>query len=321
MPPAPATSTTARSARIWAALGIVYVVWGSTYFAIRVAIQTLPPFLMAATRFLVAGGILFGLTAPRGDRRRDRLGPAQWRATAIVGGTLLLGGNGGVVWAEQRIPSGAAALLIATVALWMPLLDRLVFGRRLPARAVAGIGLGLVGLALLVGRIDHGGLDPLAAAICALASLCWAAGSLYARTAPVPQRPLVATSMEMLVGGALLLIVSLAIGEPRTTHIANFSTASVLALGYLIVFGSLIAVSAYVWLLRHAPTSLVATYPYVNPVVAVLLGWAFLGEEVTVRMAAAGTMIVCAVALIAGAHVPAPDEEIVEEPARAAGGR
>ena len=321
MPPAPATSSTARSTRIWAALGIVYVVWGSTYFAIRVAIQTLPPFLMAATRFLVAGGILFGLTAPRGDRARDPLGPAQWRATAIIGGALLMGGNGGVVWAEQRIPSGAAALLIATVALWMALLDRLIFGRRLPPRAVAGLGLGLAGLALLVGRIDRGGLDPLGAAVCALASLCWAAGSLYARTAPVPRRPLVATSMEMLVGGALLLVVSFAVGEPRVAHAASFSVPSLLALGYLIVFGSLVAFSAYIWLLRHAPTSLVATYPYVNPIVAVLLGWAFLGEEVTVRMAVAGTTIVCAVALIASAPVPAPDEEIAEEPARAAGGR
>jgi drug/metabolite transporter (DMT)-like permease len=297
------------------------VVWGSTYFAIRVAIQTLPPFLMAATRFLVAGGILFGLTAPRGDRARDTLGPAQWRATAIVGGTLLLGGNGGVVWAEQRIPSGVAALLIATVALWMTLLDRLVFGRRLPPRAVAGIGLGLVGLALLVGRIDRGGVDPLGAAICGLASLSWAAGSLYARTAPLPRRPLVGTSMEMLAGGAFLLVAAIAMGELRTARVASFSVSSLLALGYLIVFGSLIAFSAYVWLLRHAPTSLVATYPYVNPVVAVLLGWAFLGEEVTARMAVAGTTIVCAVALIAGAHTPAPDEEVATEPARAAGGR
>ena len=321
MPPAPATSTTARSARIWAALGIVYVVWGSTYFAIRVAIQTLPPFLMAATRFLVAGGILFGLTAPRGDRRRDRLGPAQWRATAIVGGALLMGGNGGVVWAEQRIPSGAAALLIATVALWITLLDRLIFGRRLPPRAVAGIGLGLAGLALLVGRIDSGGIDPLGAAICALASLCWAAGSLYARTAPLPRRPLVATSMQMLAGGALLLLVSLAIGEPRAAHAARFSVPSLLALGYLIVCGSLIAFSAYGWLLRHAPISLVATYAYVNPVVAVLLGWALLDELVTPRMAVAGAIIVCAVSLIASAHVPAPDEEVAAEPARAAGGR
>ena len=321
MPPAPATSATARSARIWAALGIVYVVWGSTYFAIRVAIQTLPPFLMAATRFLVAGGILFGLTAPRGDRASDPLGPAQWRATAIVGGALLLGGNGGVVWAELHIPSGAAALLIATVALWMTLLDRLIFGRRLPPRAVAGIGLGLAGLALLVGRIDSGGIDPLGAAICALASLCWAAGSLYARTAPLPRRPLVATSMQMLAGGALLLLVSLAIGEPRAAHAASFSVPSLLALGYLIVFGSLIAFSAYVWLLRHAPISLVATYAYVNPVVAVLLGWALLDELVTPRMAVAGTIIVCAVSLIASAHVPAPDEEVAAEPARAAGGR
>ncbi len=321
MPFAPATFATPRRALIWAALGIVYLVWGSTYLAIRVAIQTLPPFLMAATRFLVAGAVLFALAAPRGDRAGDRLGPAQWRATAIIGAALLLGGNGGVVWAEQRIPSGVAALLVATLALWMTLLDRLVFGRRIPRRAVVGLGLGLGGLALLVGRIDQGGVDPLGAAVCALASLSWAAGSLYARTAPVPHRPLVATSMQMLAGGALLAIVGLAAGELRTAHQASFSTASLVALGYLIVFGSLIAFSAYVWLLRHAPTSLVATYAYVNPVVAVLLGRALLEEPVTPRMAFAGAIIVSAVALIAGSHLPPPPlEEDAPEPARAAAG-
>jgi drug/metabolite transporter (DMT)-like permease len=306
MPSAPATSAAPRPALVWAALGIVYLVWGSTYLAIRVAIQTLPPFLMAATRFLVAGAVLFALSAPRGDRSGDRLGPAQWRATAIIGAALLLGGNGGVVWAEQRIPSGVAALLIATLALWMALLDRLIFGRRLPRRAVVGLGLGLGGLVLLVGRIDQGGVDPVGAAVCALASLSWAAGSLYARTAPLPHRPLVATSMEMLAGGALLAIAGIGAGELRTAHLAAFSTASLVALGYLIVFGSLIAFTSYVWLLRHAPTSLVATYAYVNPVVAVVLGWVLLGEPVTPRMAVAGTIILCAVALIAGARLPAP---------------
>src|SRR5262249_7893243 len=186
MPAAPATSATPRPALIWAALGVVYVVWGSTYLAIRVAIQTLPPFLMAATRFLVAGTVLFALTAPRGEPGHDRLGAARGRAPAISGAALLLGGNGGVVWAEQRLPSGVAALLIATLALWMTLLDRLLFGQRLPRRAVVGLGLGLAGLALLVGRNDEGGVDPLGAAVCALASLSWAAGSLYARTSAVP---------------------------------------------------------------------------------------------------------------------------------------
>jgi len=312
MPAAPSTSAPSRPALIWAALGVVYVVWGSTYLAIRVAIQTLPPFLMAATRFLVAGTVLFALTAPRGERGHDRLGPAQWRATTIIGAALLLGGNGGVVWAEERIPSGVAALLIATLALWMTLLDRLLFGQRLPRRAVVGLGLGLGGLALLVGRIDEGGVDPLGAAVCALASLSWAAGSLYARTAPVPHRPLVATSMQMLAGGALLAIVGVGAGELRTAHLASFSTASLVALGYLIVFGSLIAFSAYVWLLRHAPTSLVATYAYVNPVVAVLLGRALLDEPVTPRMAVAGATIVGAVALIAGSHLPPPPAEDAE---------
>jgi drug/metabolite transporter (DMT)-like permease len=289
---------------VWVALGIVYVVWGSTYLAIRVAIDTLPPFLMAATRFLVAGSVLLAIAALSGDRADDRVGPAQWRATAIVGAALLFGGNGGVVWAEQRIPSGVAALLVAILPLWIALLDRVLFGQRLGRRTVVGLVLGLAGLALLVGPAERGRIDPLGALVCTMASLSWAAGSLYARTAPLPHRPLVATGMEMVAGGALLLLVGLATGELAALRVASISTASLLALGYLVVFGSLLAFSAYVWLLRAAPVTLVATYAYVNPVVAVLLGWTLLGEPVTARMLVAGAIIVVAVALIAGGARP-----------------
>jgi drug/metabolite transporter (DMT)-like permease len=308
----PQMTHTAPSARTWAALGTVYVVWGSTYLAIRVAIETLPPFLMAATRFLVAGSVLFAFSARRGGRTRDRIGPAQWRAAAIVGGALLLGGNGGVVWAEHRIASGVAALLVAMLPLWMAILDRVCFGRRLSRRGVLGLALGLCGLVLLVGRVDSGGVDPLGAVVCMLASFSWAAGSVYARTASLPHRPLVATAMEMLAGGFLLTLVGLAAGEAGRVRLDAFSTRSVLALAYLIVFGSLLAFSAYVWLLHRAPLPLVATYAYVNPVVAVVLGWLLLDEPITPRMILAGGIIVVAVALIAGA-APPPVEE--DEPA------
>jgi drug/metabolite transporter (DMT)-like permease len=306
---------------VWAALAVVYVVWGSTYLAIRVAIDTLPPFLMAATRFLIAGTVLLAASALQRDRGRERIGPAQWRAAAIVGAALLLGGNGGVVWAEQRIPSGVAALLVATLPLWMTLLDRVVFGQHLPRRTAVGLVLGLAGLAWLVAPAERGSIDLAGALVCTLASLSWAAGSLYARGAPLPHRPLVATGMEMVMGGSLLALVSGAMGDLASLRLATVSTASVLALAYLVVFGSLLAFSAYVWLLRAAPVSLVATYAYVNPVVAVVLGWAVLGEPVTVHMILAGSVIVVAVALIAGAARPDPDAVSApedEEPRRVA---
>jgi drug/metabolite transporter (DMT)-like permease len=312
----PPTGSTASPTRIWAALATVYLVWGSTYLAIRVAVDTLPPFSSAAVRFLVAGTLLTAITAARGDWRAERIGLPQWRAAAIVGGALLLGGNGGVVWAEQRIPSGVAALLVAMLPLWVAVLERLLFGRRLARRAVVGLALGFAGVALLLGRPDGGGVDPIGAAACMGASASWACGSLYARTAPLPRRPLVATSMEMLAGGLLLGIAGATAGELSAVRPDTFSTASVLALAYLVVFGSLVAFSTFVWLLHNAPLPLVATYAYVNPVVAVLLGWAILGELLTLRLAVAGAVVVTGVALIASAVPPAPPVDAAAPPAR-----
>jgi drug/metabolite transporter (DMT)-like permease len=318
-----ALTAPARPVLVWAALAVVYVVWGSTYLAIRVALDTLPPFLMAATRFLIAGGLLLAFSALRGPSSRDRIGWPQWRATAIVGAALLFGGNGGVSWAEQRIASGVAALLVAVLPLWIALFDRLVFGHQHDRRTVIGLVVGFAGLALLVGPSEGGRIDPMGALVCTLASMSWAAGSLYARTAPLPHSPLVATGMQMVAGGALLLVVGLASGEARSIHLASVSRASLLAVVYLIVFGSLLAFSAYTWLLRSAPVTLVATYAYVNPVVAVLLGWAILGEPITARMLLAGSVIIGAVVLIAGAARPdvvvdagAP---VDDEPERATG--
>ena len=288
--------------RIWTALLIIYVVWGSTYLAIRIAIETLPPFAMAGVRFLLAGALLYAWAIRRGDRVHDAPGWPQWRAAAIVGAGLFLGGNGGVVFAETRIPSGVAALLVATVSLWMALFSWLAHGER-PSRATAiGLPLGFAGTALLIGPVQTSGIDPIGAVACMLGSMSWAAASLYSRHAPLPKRTAVSTAMQMLTGGVWMLLAGALTGELAHVDPSRFSHASVGALLYLVVFGSLIAFTAYAWLVRHAPLSLVATYGYVNPVVAVALGWAILDEAVTPRMLLAGAIIVGAVVLIANGH-------------------
>ncbi len=287
---------------IWLALVTLYLVWGSTYLAIRVAIDTLPPLLMASVRFLIAGAILYAVSIRRGDWQHDRPGIRQWRAAIIIGAALLLGGNGGVVWAERTVASGIVALLVATVPLLMALIDRIALGRRLSRPAVIGLAVGFLGLVLLISPSGSGRFDAVGTAVALLAALSWAAGSLYSRRAPLPARPLVGTGMEMLAGGVLLGILGIAIGEAGRIQWALISLDSLLALAYLIVFGALVGFSAYLWLLRVAPTSLVSTYAFVNPVVAVLLGWVIRGEPLTLRTVLAGGVIVAAVALIVTAR-------------------
>jgi drug/metabolite transporter (DMT)-like permease len=294
---APTHLTTAKPWQVWGALAAVYLVWGSTYLAIREAVKTLPPFLMASVRFLIAGAVLYAWAARRGDREGDRPGRAQWLAATVVGGLLLLGGNGAVVWAERRIPSGVAALLVAMVPLWMAILDRIFYRRSIPLIGVIGLVLGLAGLVLLVGS-PGGHLDVAGCLVVVFGALCWSVGSLYSRTAPLPSRPLVSTALQMIAGGLLLGIFGLITGEAARFHPANVSLASIVGMVYLIVFGSWVGFSAYVWLLRNAPTSLVATYAYVNPVVAVFLGWLLVDEVVTGRTIAAAAVIVLGVALI-----------------------
>ena len=282
---------------MWIPLGILYTVWGSTYLAIKFGIRTIPPFLMASTRFLVAGTVLFIWASRRGDRRQDRIGLPQWRAAAIVGTALLAGGNGGVVWAEGRVASGIVALIIATVPLWMAIVDRLVSRERLPPLAILGLVLGFAGLALLVGR-PGGRIDALGVLVAMGASLSWATGSVYARRAPLPSRPLVSAAMEMLAGGLVLGILGVLSGEAARFDASAVSLGSILGLLYLIVFGSLVAFSAYAWLLTHAKLSLVSTYAYVNPMVAVFLGWLVLSEPIGGRTFLASAVIVVAVAMI-----------------------
>lgn len=289
----------ATSLQIWGALSIVYVVWGSTYLAIRYVVDDLPPLLAAGLRFEMAGAVLWGVSAWQLGASAPQPAWPQWRAALIVGGALLLGGNGSVVWAERTVDSGVAALLVGGLPLWTALFGRLFLGERLSGRALLGLPIGFAGIAALVGPVDASGIDPTGSLLLVIASMSWAAGSLYARHAPLPRHGLQSTGMQMLCGGALLLVVGTLAGEPAAFDPARVSRASVLALLYLIVFGSLVAFTAYSWLLRNAPVSLVATYAYVNPIVAVLLGWAIRGEPVTTRMLVAGGAIVMSVLLIA----------------------
>lgn len=277
------------------ALATVYVIWGSTYLAIRFAIETLPPFWMAGVRFLTSGILLYAWARWRGAPRPSRI---HWRSAALIGGLLLVGGNGGVVWAEQRVESGVAALLVSTVPLWMVIFEWLRKGGTRPTLGVvAGLVLGFAGLVMLAKPGSAGALDPAGAAVLLLACVSWAWGSLRSRHVPLPKSPLLATGMEMLAGGALLMVLGLLTGEAGRLDLAGASLKSALALGYLVVFGAL-GFTAYIWLLRVTSPALVSTYAYVNPVVAVFLGWALAGEPLTGGMLAAAAVILTGVALI-----------------------
>lgn len=289
----------AGPAAIWVGLLSVYIAWGSTYLAMRFAIQTIPPFLMAATRFLIAGGILFLWRRLSGDPAPT---PRQWRSAAIVGLFLLIGGNGGVVWAEQRVPSGIAALMVSSTPLWMVLIES-VRQRKLPNWKVGlGVLAGLAGLAILIGPSELTGLggdiDLVGGLVLTLAALSWTVGSLYSRTAELPDSPALYNGMEMLCGSAGLFLLGTLSGEWGQLHVAQISFHSLLGLGYLVIFGSLVGFSAYTWLLRSAPTMLVSTYAYVNPIVAVIMGNLLAQEPLTPRVLVAAVVIVGAVALI-----------------------
>ncbi len=289
--------------RIAAALLALYVVWGSTYLAIRIVVETIPPLTGSAVRFLIAGSLLYAVTIRSGDAAGDRPGRLEWRDAAIIGGLLLAGGNGLLAIGEQTIPSGIAALIIATLPLWVAILGRVFFGVVLTRMIVVGTVIGFAGVALLVGPVGgSGGLDPFGVVVVLLSPVFWATGSLFSRTAHVPRRPLVGTAMQMLAGSAILFVLAVVTGDLFRLRTAEITPESVAALVYLVLVGSLIGYTAYVWLLRVAPISLVATYAYVNPVIAVLLGWLILGEPLEPRTIAAGAIIVVAVAVIVRAR-------------------
>jgi drug/metabolite transporter (DMT)-like permease len=281
--------------RVWLALLTVYVVWGSTFIALAIVIRDLPPFLAMSVRHLIAGGVLLAVALPRGDRARDPVGRRQIAAAFVFGGLLFVTGHGSLAWAQQTVPAGVAALLVGTIPIWMALFDRIGFGKRLPAKAYAGIAVGFLGLAFLFDPFGKGSVDRVGALVIVLGAMCWAVGSLYSRGAPLPGRPIVSAGLASLCGGILCACVSLVSGEVGE---ATWTQDAVLALAYLIVVGSLVGFTTYVWLLRVAPISLVSTYAYVNPIVAVALGWLVLGEDVTTQMAVAGAAVLVSVAVI-----------------------
>ncbi|MDQ1685668.1 MAG: hypothetical protein QOC82_2405 [Frankiaceae bacterium] len=292
-------------ARIWTALWVVYIVWGSTYLAIRVVVHPshgtgLPPLLAAGVRFGVAGLLMLALTVgrPPADGRPDPLGKRQWFAAAVVGTSLLLGGNGLVSIAEQRVASGPAAVIIATVPIWAAVVGALMGQERVSFKHGVGLALGFAGVAALVIGSGSGRADITGVLLLVGAALSWAAGSVWSRTAPLVRRPLVMTGMEMLCGGIATELVGIVNGELGQTHLDRVPAQSWLAIAYLAIVGSMVGYTAYVWLLGNAPLSLVTTYAYVNPLVAVLLGALLLHEHLTARTALATIAIVSGVALM-----------------------
>ena len=292
------------SVALWAAMLTIYVIWGSTYLGIAVAIESMPPFLMAAIRFGIAGAMLLAWELLRNGRSLQRPTLRELRDSLIVG-TLLLGiGNAFVGLGETRVPSGIAAVLIAMIPLWFAVLGRLYFKERIPTLAVLGIGVGLAGIVLLAWPFGGvGDLDLLGVAILILAPIGWSHGSLFsAHKAVLPSRPLFASGLQMFLAAFVLLGEAALLGELATFDAAAVTDRSLIALVYLIVFGSLVAYNAYAWLLRNAPLSLIGTYAYVNPVVALALGAVFLAEPITPRTLLASAVILTAVAMIVTAR-------------------
>ncbi|MFF4366272.1 EamA family transporter [Streptomyces sp. NPDC001594] len=294
---APATPQRGTGGAVWTALGLVYVVWGSTYLGIRIVVQTMPPFLSAGARFLSAGLVLAGIVAWRYGPSALRVTRAQLGSTLVVGLLLVLGGNGLVVLAETSVPSGLAALLVAAVPMWVVVL-RSVTGDRPPLRTLAGVLVGLTGMAVLTSPGLSGEVRLSGVLLVVAGSVTWALGSFTAGRLPLPGNPFTGSVYQMLWGGAAQVAVGLLRGEQRGLDPGAFSTASWLALGYLVLIGSVVGFTAYAWLLQAAPLSLVATYAYVNPVVAVALGWLILDEPLTLPIVLGGAIVVAAVGVI-----------------------
>jgi drug/metabolite transporter (DMT)-like permease len=275
----------------------VYLCWGMTYLAMRIAVRDIPPHLMSGARFLVAGLVLYLWTRRRGDPKPSAI---QWRSAAMVGAFLLLGGNATVAWAEQQVPSGLAAVLIAVAPIWMVAFEWARGGRRPGTRVTAGLILGLVGLAILVSPKGDSAtqVNPIGAVMLVLASASWAWGSVVSKSAPLPKSRFLATSMEMIGGGVLLLLTALAVGQVAHFRPTEVSANAVLAWLFLVVFGSLVGFTAYIWLLGVTSIAKAGTYAYVNPIVAVFLGWAILDEPVTGRTLIAALVILVGVALV-----------------------
>jgi drug/metabolite transporter (DMT)-like permease len=281
------------------AFAAIYIIWGTTYLAIRLAVETIPPFFMAGTRFLIAGIITFVILRARGIPIPKRF---HWRSVVIIGAFLVVGGNGLVTWSEQQIPSGIAALVVATVPMWITLFGWLIYrGARPSKQIVIGLAFGFIGIGLLIGPgqlLGTATFDLPSMLVLLLAPILWSFGSLYSRQANLPDNIFMSTAMEMLAGGVLLLIAGLLTGEAADLNVAKISRQSIVAMLYLTVFGSIIALTAYVWLLKTVHPSRAATYTYVNPIIAIFLGWLVLSEPLTPLMILAVVIILLAVVMI-----------------------
>lgn len=287
-------------ARIWISMLSIYIIWGSTYLAIRFAVESIPPLLMAATRFIIPGIILYALQRLKGEERPTF---KEWKSTGVIGLLLLLGGNGGVTWAEQFLPSGLAALIIGSVPLWIIVINLVIHRDQVqPKSVILGAVIGFLGIAFLIGPAQFTNsssrINLPAIIALLLAAFFWSLGSIYSRTAIMHRSPLMATSMEFLIGGAGLLISGFLIGEGSQVHLQAITMKSVLSLGYLIVFGSFIGFVAYTWLLRNAPISLVSTYAYVNPLIAIFIGNRIANEPLNLRILISALVIISSVFLI-----------------------
>lgn len=284
-------------AKIIVAFAAVYIIWGSTYLAIRLGVESIPPFILSGLRFIISGSILYAWVR----RRAERPTLVQWRSAAIVGASLLFLGNGGVSWAEQFVPSGITALIIAISPVWFLLFDWWHRGVQPTLGGTLGLVLGTLGVLLLIDPANLLGgqeIDPVGAGALVIATMFWAGGSLYSRGSQLPSNPFLATAMEMLSGGMLCVLAGILGGELSDFNVSSILPHSLVSLGYLIVFGSLMGFTSYIWLLRHVQPSMVATYAYVNPIIAVILGWLIADEELGARIVLAAMVIVLAVALI-----------------------
>jgi drug/metabolite transporter (DMT)-like permease len=288
-----------RAAKLLLAFAAIYFIWGSTYLAIRVALESFPPFVLMGVRSVAAGGVLHLWARRRGGAAPDW---RQWRGAAICGALMFLVGHGGLAWGQQRVASGIAALLLTSEPFWIALLGWKFAGETRPTgRAIAGLVVGVLGLGLLMGGNEFEGeanIDSLGAAVILVGAFSWAWGALYSRSASLPRSPVLSAGMQLLAGGMSLLLVALATGEARGIELSTMTFGPVAALAYLIVFGSVLGFSAYIWLLRVVSPTTVATHTFVNPVVAVLLGWALLQEPLTAATVVASAIIVAGVALV-----------------------
>jgi drug/metabolite transporter (DMT)-like permease len=303
---------------VLAAFAAVYVLWGSTYLAIRIGVESFPPLMLAGLRHFTVGLLLYPVLRWKTGVRPT---PTHWKTAAVTGFLLLFVGNGGVSWAEQTVPSGITALLVATVSLWLVIVDWLRPGGHRPVpKVLLGLLLGFAGMALLVGPAHVGGsgrVDPRGAAVLVIASFSWACGSLYSKHGGMPSSALLGVAMQSFAGGVVLFFVGFLTGEFHHFHFAAVYARSWIALAYLIVFGSGIGLSAYIYILQKSTAARVATYAFVNPVVALFLGWLIAGETISPRTVVAAVVILTAVILVITAPHRAPAPEPVPAPGEA----